>query len=122
MAGFAKHVDACAQNGGAASAAILNSAAAELANLALTLLRGFEQPDPAIGIYGGVFLHSNAVREGFIERIQSSLPAARVTLPIYPPEIGALCALFEEYGIPFYERIQRNILETYSEWTRRVIE
>lgn len=115
-------MDACAQNGGAASAAILNSAAAELANLALTLLRGFEQPDPAIGIYGGVFLHSNAVREGFIERIQSSLPAARVTLPIYPPEIGALCALFEEYGIPFYERIQRNILETYSEWTRRVIE
>ena len=51
-----------------------------------------------VGLYGGIFAHSDAAREIFTAQMASLAPDAVICRLEYPPELGALIHLFRKHG------------------------
>ena len=115
VAGFAKSVDDCAEAGDPVGLHILQKAAFDLACLGRRFLKELDQPDPIVGIYGGVMKNSKITRNCFIENIKGFFPEARVLYPEFPPEIGAIYLCFSANHIPFDEKVVHNIKTTYTD-------
>lgn len=122
VAGFAKCVDHCAEAGDFVGLHILQKAAFDLTCLGRRFLKDFHQPDPIVGIYGGVMKNSKITRNSFIENIKLYFPEARVLYPEFPPEIGAIYLCFFANHIPFDEKVVKNIKETYTDKLGGIIE
>lgn len=100
VARLARTVDEAASAGDAVAAAILERAGAELADLAVHVVRrlGLADGHPVVSYVGGVF-RSATVRRSFRERAEREVPGARVRDPLLSPVGGAvLLALREVQG------------------------
>lgn len=97
MAGFARHVLTRAAEGDAVSGGILSRNMQRLARSAAMLIAS--APEAArVGMYGGVFDHSELARTLFTQELQRLSPDACACRLEYPPELGALIHLFKKRG------------------------
>lgn len=97
IAGFARHVLARAGDGHEAAVNILRRNMERLARSAAQLIAA--APEAArVGLYGGVFGHSELARSLFTQALQRFSPGAEVCTLGYPPELGALIHLFRQRG------------------------
>lgn len=97
MAGFARHVLTRAQEGDAVAQGILSRNMARLARSAARLIASAPEAD-RVGLYGGVFQHSELARALFTQALHNLAPDAQVCSLAYPPELGALIHLFKKQG------------------------
>lgn len=97
MAGFARHVLTRAQEGDAVARDILARNMQRLARSAALLIASAPEAD-RVGLYGGIFGHSELARALFTQALQSQAPSACVCTLDYPPELGALIHLFKKRG------------------------
>lgn len=95
LAGFAKHVLARAREGDTAALEILSRNMRRLAGSAAQLIR--RAPEAGrVGLYGGVFCHSDMARDLFEKELHRLAPEARICAVDYPPELGTLIHLFRK--------------------------
>ncbi|MBR5560433.1 MAG: hypothetical protein IKU73_03385 [Clostridia bacterium] len=97
MAGFARHVLEEAARGEETASAILARNMNRLARQVVCLL----EKAPAakcIGLYGGIFAHSEKARAFFADTLRSLAPQAEICSLEYPPEIGAIIHLMQKDG------------------------
>lgn len=98
LAGFARCVLARAQEGEAVSSAILRRNMERLARHAATLI-ALRPEASCVGLYGGVFAHSDTARTLFADALRRLTPQVQIVSPEYPPELGALIHLFAKRGL-----------------------
>ena len=97
LAGFARHVLAEAERGDAAARAILTRNMDRLARQAAQLLTRAPKAR-RVGLYGGIFAHSEAARNAFCETLTRLAPQAEPCSLEYPPELGAIIHLLHKNG------------------------
>ena len=98
LAGFARHVLTRAKENEPVSLEILRRNMARLARSAAQLIS--QSPESGrIGLYGGIFAHSELARELFSRELAALAPDAQVCRLDYPPELGALIHLFKKRGM-----------------------
>ena len=113
LAGFARCVLSRAKDGNALARDILARNMHRLARHAAHLVE--IAPEAAcIGLYGGIFAHSDLARGMFTDAVQGMNPAIRVQGPDYPPELGALIHLFKKRGLLTGDVLAR-MKSTYEE-------
>lgn len=95
MAGFARYVLCRAQEGDEPAREILARNMKRLARSAAQLISAAPEAGQ-IGLYGGVFQHSELARGLFAEELAKLAPQAKVCRLVYPPELGALIHLFHK--------------------------
>ena len=116
IAGFARHVLCRAHEGEETARAILQRNMERLARSAAQLITA--APEAArVGLYGGIFAHSELAREYFTAALQRFSPGAQACSPDYPPELGALIHLFRKRGILTEEALD-NMKSTYKEYRK----
>jgi len=116
IAGFARHVLTRAHEGEATARAILQRNMERLARSAAQLITA--APEAArVGLYGGIFGHSELAREFFTASLERFSPGAEVCTLDYPPELGALIHLFRKRGI-LTEEALANMKSTYKEYCK----
>ena len=98
MAGFARHVLCRAHEGEEVALDILTRNMQRLARSTSLLITSAPEAS-RVGLYGGIFAHSDLARALFTRSLQSLSPAASVCSPEYPPELGALVHLFRKRGM-----------------------
>ncbi len=106
LAAFGREVLALAAAGDEPANAILRTQMTRLARGAAALLR----PCPAVrrvGLYGGVFEHSEAARTAFAEALHAACPYAETARPALPPEIGGVLLALRDCGCLNEETIKR---------------
>lgn len=113
LAGFARCVLSRARDGNGLAREILRRNMHRLARLAAHLADQAPEAN-RIGLYGGIFAHSELAREYFTKALQEMNPAATVSAPEYPPELGALIHLFKKRGLLTDEVLAR-MKSTYEE-------
>jgi len=97
LAGFARSVLEEAEKGDITASAILSRNMERLALQVAHLLK----TSPAasrVGLYGGIFAHSQAARTGFASTLHTFAPKAQICPLEYPPEIGAIIHLMHKDG------------------------
>ena len=62
----------------------------QFADLSAALLEKVPEAKPKVGLYGGVFQHSELAVKLFSEALEKRCPGVRTGLPERPPEIGAV--------------------------------
>ena len=97
MAGFARHVLARAQEGDHVALEILTRNMGRLARSAAQLISTAPEAG-RVGLYGGIFGHSELARSLFTHSLHKLAPDACVCSLEYPPELGALIHLFKKHG------------------------
>ena len=97
MAGFARHVLEQAQLGDAAACAVLSRNMARLARQAARLMEK-SHCATRVGLYGGIFAHSEKARACFGNTLRALAPQAQICPLEYPPEIGAIIHLMQKDG------------------------
>lgn len=97
IAGFARHVLARAQENDAVAYEIVSRNMQRLALSAAKLIASAPEAN-RVGLYGGIFRHSDLAREIFSQSLKSLSPGASICNPDYPPELGALIHLFKKNG------------------------
>ena len=98
LAGFARHVLSRAGSGDPVAAGILERNMTRLARSAAQLIT--RAPEAAqVGLYGGIFAHSEQARSLFADALKGMSPDAQACQPEYPPELGALIHLFRKRGM-----------------------
>ena len=97
MAGFARHVLSHAQQGDIVAREILTRNMHRLALGAAKLISTAPEAN-RVGLYGGIFQHSELARNLFSETLERLSPGAVICSPDYPPELGALIHLFKKNG------------------------
>ena len=113
LAGFARQVIARADEGEKAALGILDRNMKRLASLACRLTD--KAPDVRlVGLYGGIFQHSELARRLFSEAVSAEKADIRIVLPEYPPELGALIHLMKKHGI-LTDAVLKNMKESYEE-------
>ena len=113
IAGFARQVLARFAAGEETAARIVREGMEGLALRTANLLsRAPEAAD--VGLYGGIFAHSDGAKAIFTETLQKACPEAKVTFLTRPPEFGALAAAFAKFGSGVPERLKTN----YEEYDR----
>ena len=113
MAGFAQHVLQEAQRGDKAACAVLSRNMDRLARQAVCLM----EKSPAakrIGLYGGIFAHSEKARACFGDTLRALAPQAEICTLEYPPEIGAIIHLMQKDGSLSSERLH-HLKQSYEE-------
>jgi len=113
IAQFARPLLAQAEQGDAVALALVQSHMERMAAQAAVLLR----PHPGIrnvGLYGGVFLHSALARARFSEALRARIPEATISLPEYPPEIGAVLHCLLKRG-PLQADVLARLRESYRQ-------
>jgi len=116
LAGFAKHVLIEAEAGDAVAAGVVRSTMPKLAALAAQLLKKAPGAD-RVGLYGGIFAHSKAARDCFINTLAALAPQAKICSFDYPPELGAILHLMRREGI-LSDNVLARLKETYEEAQR----
>ncbi|MBQ4088380.1 MAG: hypothetical protein IJC56_00680 [Clostridia bacterium] len=112
MAGFARYVISEADSGDAASAKIIGRTMEKLAAQAHALFQ--KAPGVTrIGLYGGIFAHSQLAQEKFSRALINLMPDAEICNPEYPPELGAIIHLMHKRGI-LTEKALENLKDTYE--------
>ena len=97
IAGFARHVLEEAGRGCEEAQVILFGHMHVLAVMAAALAKTAPEVT-RVGLYGGVFAHSEAARESFRGALASRNPDLRVCPLEYPPEMGAVIHLLRKRG------------------------
>lgn len=97
LAGFARWVLQRAKEGDAVACEILERNMKRLARHAAHLISNAPEAG-CVGLYGGVFGHSELARELFTQELTALSPGARVQQLEYPPELGALIHLLRKRG------------------------
>lgn len=97
IAGFARHVLQRAHEGEEAARAILQRNMERLARSAAQLIAAAPEAT-RVGLYGGIFGHSDLARELFAAELRRLSPEAAICTLDYPPELGALIHLFQRRG------------------------
>ena len=98
LAGFARHVITRAVEGDEVALGILSRNMARLARTAAQLIAS--TPEAAhIGLYGGIFQHSELAVSLFTDAVKALAPQAEICRPNYPPELGALIHLYQKRGM-----------------------
>ena len=113
LAGFARHVLAEAARGDSASLHILRRNMERLARQAASLLSTAPQAS-RIGLYGGIFEHSELARTLFGDAVHSHCPQAELCRLEYPPELGAVIHLMKKRGTLTEESLLR-LKTSYAE-------
>lgn len=116
MAGFARHVLMRAQEGETVSRSILARNMQRLARSAAQLISAAPEADQ-VGLYGGIFQHSELARSLFTQALQELVNGVRVCSPDYPPELGALIHLFKKRG-SLSGAVLDNMKFTYKEYRK----
>ena len=114
VAGFARCVLTRVLEGDGAACAILER---NMCRLARQAARMIEQAPEAnrVGLYGGIFAHSDPARKMFTSALAEICPDTQVGTPSYPPELGALIHLMLENGTLNDEKL--NLMKsTYEEY------
>lgn len=113
IAGFARYVLTRAQENDAVAYEIVSR---NMKRLALSAAKLIESAPKAnrVGLYGGIFRHSDLARGIFSKSLQSLSPGAVICNPDYPPELGALIHLFKKNGTLTDEVLIR-MKSTYQE-------
>lgn len=98
LAALAPVVARCAQQGDASAFAVLEDAAADLATLAVTLLRRLDLCDRAVPVAcsGGVWKAGALVSEPFRRRVLAACPRVRIGSPLLTPAAGAALLAIRE--------------------------
>lgn len=113
LAGFARCVLTRAKDGELLSREIVRRNMQRLARYAAKLTE--KAPEAyRVGLYGGIFTHSELARNDFTQALLGMNPAATVSAPEYPPELGALIHLFNKRGLLTDEVLAR-MKSTYEE-------
>ncbi|HZT11271.1 MAG TPA: BadF/BadG/BcrA/BcrD ATPase family protein [Candidatus Baltobacteraceae bacterium] len=100
FAAFSIDVMRCAQRGNASAARLVQTAAKELVSLASeAIARARLGADCKIAFVGGL-LQSAALREQVMQRVRSTLPAARIAAPKFDAPTGALLLAYRLCGNP----------------------
>ena len=116
IAGFARYVLTHAHEGEETARVILQRNMERLARSAAQLITA--APEAArVGLYGGIFGHSELARAFFTDALQRFSPGAEVCTLDYPPELGALIHLFRKRGILTEEALD-NMKSTYKEYRK----
>lgn len=114
LAGFARRVLARAHEGDAPALGLLSENMKRLAKHAAHLIE--QAPEAArVGLYGGIFAHSEDARRLFTRELKALRPEATVQPPDYPPELGALIHLFQKEGI-LTDDVLARMKSTYEEY------
>ena len=112
LAGFARYVIAEAENGDGVSMDIIIKSMEKLAAQAAALFR--KAPEASrIGLYGGIFAHSNTAREAFENSLRLRKPDVEICIPEFPPELGALIHIMKKQGMLTPQTL-KNLNETYE--------
>ena len=113
LAGFARHVLTRAKEGDGVAVGILERNMARLARSAAQLIA--DSPEAGrVGLYGGIFAHSDMARALFTRELNALAPQAVICQLEYPPELGALIHLFKKRGMLSMEVLAR-MKSTYEE-------
>jgi len=113
LAGFARFVIAQAEAGEPVAAEILSRNMRRLAAQTAQLFR--KAPDARlVGLYGGIFAHSEAARTAFCSGLLERMPQAEICSPEYPPELGAVIHLMKKEAALCEETLLR-LKNTYEE-------
>lgn len=113
LAGFARCVLERAHAGDAVAAGILERNMARLARTAAQLIAA--DPEAGrVGLYGGIFAHSDLARALFTRELNALVPEAMICPLEYPPELGALIHLFQKRGM-LNEDVLACMKSTYEE-------
>ena len=116
IAGFARHVLSRAHEGEETARAILQRNMARLARSAAQLIAA--APEAArVGLYGGIFGHSDLARKLFAAELRRLSPEAAICTLDYPPELGALIHLFRKRGL-LTQEVLDNLKSTYKEYRK----
>jgi len=113
LAGFARWVLARAQDGDAVAYGILDRNMARLARSAAQLISTAPEAG-RIGLYGGIFAHSDQARTLFTRHMAALAPEAVICQLEYPPELGALIHLFRKRGM-LDDQVLARMKSTYEE-------
>ena len=112
VAGFARFVLQRAQEGDKIALEIVERNMRRLARQAAHMVH--QHPSAhRVGLYGGVFAHSELARSLFVKELLSLSPEAQVCSPDYPPELGAIIHLFRKRGMLTPE-VLANLKNTYQ--------
>ena len=84
-----------------------------VAALAAQLLKKAPGAD-RVGLYGGIFAHSRAARDSFLNTLAALAPHAKICSFDYPPELGAIIHLMRREGILCPGALQQ-LKTTYKE-------
>ena len=116
LAGFARYVLQWASEENPVACGILAYNMKRLARLAARLIDN--APDAArVGLYGGIFCHSELARSYFARALEELSPKASVSLPEYPPELGALIHLFHQKGT-LHDSVLNIMKKSYEEYRK----
>jgi len=113
LAGFARHVLREAENGDSVAASVLNHAMPKLAAQAAQLLQKSPNVNQ-VGLYGGIFAHSQAARDCFTATLKQLAAHAQICSPDYPPELGAIIHLMRKEGLLTGSALAA-LIDTYKE-------
>lgn len=114
IAGFARYVIGRESEGDAASRETLERNMRRLSGHAARLI-DIEPEARRVGLYGGIFAHSESARSLFTAALTELHPEAEVRMPEYPPELGALIHLMKQQGTLNDETL--NLMKsTYEEY------
>lgn len=97
MAGFARCVLRRAQEGDQVALGIVEKNMHDLARQAARLMQR-EPHAKRVGLYGGVFAHSQLAREIFAGEMARLIPGTQACLLDCPPELGAIIHLMKQSG------------------------
>lgn len=114
LAGFARCVIKRAQEGDTAAGALLERNMKRLARHAARLIERAPEAR-CVGLYGGIFAHSEQARMLFTRELVSLAPDARVHQLEYPPELGALIHLLKKRNA-LDEDVLIRMKTTYKEY------
>ena len=116
MTGFARHVIQAADDGDTAASDVLQSNMNRLARQTVCLL----EKAPAarrVGLYGGIFAHSEKAQACFTHTLRALAPRAKICALEYTPELGAIIHLMQKEGLLSQERLSL-LKQSYEEHLR----
>jgi len=100
LAGFGAEVVRLAERGDPDAQEILSRQMEQLSCLAASLLRSAPEAASCVGLFGGVFQHSDLARSLFSKALSVNWPGVRPGLPEYPPALGAIILAMLQDGVP----------------------
>lgn len=116
LAGFARCVLARALEGDEVSLRVVHESMDRLAREAAQMIA--RRPEAArVGLYGGIFAHSELAREAFVSRLKALSPEVTVCSPEYPPELGAIIHLLHRRGTLDGDKLSL-LKSTYEEYRK----
>lgn len=111
-AAFAVSVRTLAEDGDSAAQHIILNHARELFKTAICRISSLDRSAP-IGLWGGIFQNCTMLRDEFSSLLRGA-GYSNVKLLDFTPEVGAILACFDEFGIKTDNNMLNNIKTTYN--------